>query len=113
MLVEELTVAERLFLWRFRQAVRRGIAAAKLGVERDVYGAWEDGRAEPEADVVAPALATVTYVRPREHFVILRRRAKLTVQQVAERMGCDRSTITKAERGNITINVLREFWGEM
>lgn len=109
MLVEETTLAERLFLWRHRRRLRREEAAAENGVELRTYAAWEDGQIVPDS-FAAPVLLGVRHIEPREHYLLLRRRARMSLSDVARAMGVGKQYVSKMERGVKALEPLRRFW---
>jgi transcriptional regulator with XRE-family HTH domain len=111
MLIEDTTKAERLYLWRHRRNVPRHVAASDLGTDVDTYAEWEDGRREIQTDDTAFAVL-VDGILPREHFLLLRKRAGLTLSQVARMLGVGKQHISKMERGIKGIDPLRAFWGQ-
>jgi hypothetical protein len=111
MLVEETTKAERLYLWRHRRNVPRHVAASDLGVDVKTYAELEDGRREIQKDDTAAGVL-VDGILPREHYVLLRKRAGLTLSAVARMIGVGKQHVSKMERGKKGIDPLRQFWGQ-
>ena len=112
MLVEEATFAERLFLWRHRLNVPRGDAARRLGISPARYADFETGRLDVKTwDSAYDVL--VDHILPREHFVLIRRREKLSLQDIADAIGCTRQLVSQMERGRREIRKLQEFWRQV
>ena len=108
MLEENLSRGERLYLRRWRNQVSSWDASRALGVDHRTYLQWE--RDEIQG---APEIALERGLEPREHYVILRFRARLTVSDIAKAMGCTPRTITLQERGTTKhCRMLMEYWGD-
>ena len=103
--MEDISIGERLWILRERKRQTIEDAAEERGVLAYIYQQWERGEEVPPFDV------PLDEVKPHEFYAILRRRAGLTRQDVARRIGVTLRAVRDAERGLAKLDKLREFWG--
>ncbi len=105
--MQPLSPAEILFIWRFRKDLTAEEAAYYWGVNYSRYRAWEAGSKGYSMRVPLGYAPTL-----REKLIILRRRAKLTQAQLAEKMGVSRQWLSQMEQGHAAVEKLGEFWAK-
>lgn len=105
MLEEHLTRGEKLYLQRKRFRQNSADSAARHDVSVEQYRRWEID-AETGPDVFLGGIEL------REHYAIMRRRMGLTLQDLADRMGCSINTVSRAESGNGPLTRVIEYWGD-
>lgn len=99
-----VTRAEALYIDRKRRGETQEDAARRHGVRLATYLAWERGTS------VCPVLPRA--VRDIDKFVLLRRRAGVTQQQLAGQIGCSVTWLSLMERGLAPQRLLEEYWCE-
>lgn len=100
-----LTKAERLLLARRREGITQQRAARRLRITRSRYVKIENGQVE--FSLPAPPTLKPT---DSERCFILRRREKITQEELAQEMGLCRYTINQMEMGGLEPSVLVEHW---
>lgn len=116
MAVGRLSHGERLLVDRRRRGLSQGEAAARYLLEPWQYGLAERDDSELSPDVwawvqtIAPRIRS-SELRPNERCLLLRRRARLTQEEVAEHMGRSRWWVNQMERGEAPCDELLEHWG--
>ena len=96
-------------MWRRRGDLSVAEAAAQIGVTVYRWRALEAGGAALEAGCAAAGIA-VGRLTPNEAATVQRRRAGLTVADVADQMGLSAWWVTQMERGSAPCDRLLEFW---
>lgn len=100
----DLTLAERVFLYRRRAGLTQAEAAEEAGVSVYQYRALERGERED------PVSVPLGRLRPHERCVILRRRAGLTIDRFAQLVRLSRWWVVQMERGAKAPDALVELW---
>ncbi len=96
---------ERLFIYRRRVRLTIDQLSYQLRVSVITYRRWEEGKLPRTCpDVEVGELSTI------EKCILLRRRAKLTQDMVAARMGIASIGVKRMEAGLIRIDDLVKFW---
>lgn len=109
MLLEDATYGEALAVDRRRRDETQAQAAERLGIT--VY-AYRKAEASAHRNGSSDSLPVVDVepLHPGEQCRILRRRAGLTLDQLAERMGCTAWWIAQMEHGKAPVDRLVEHW---
>lgn len=103
MLVSDLTPGERLWVLRRRRGITVDEAASEYKVSAYTYYRWEADKSEgpdPKLDIV----------EPYEHYALLRRRAGMTIADLAKLLGLSGFRVSKMERGKYPHTHLMLFW---
>lgn len=102
--VGELTVGETLLLARRRKGLGQRRMSRAFKITYDLYSRWE-------RDLVPGAPRQLLWgLQPHEVCLIRRRRAGLTQQAVADKLGLCRFWINRMEQGTAPVRDLAEFW---
>ena len=104
----KLTAGERLFIDRRRANETKDECAKAYEVSLYCYNQWEAG--EWSADMPTPSLGHLSKL---EGYVILRRRAGVTVAELAQVLGTSSWWVTRMEAGNAPADRLLTFWAKM
>lgn len=105
MKVRDLTPSERILLHRRRRAESQHDAAADYGVTLYRYRQWESGEEKP------PSIA-LGKVLPHEVCFLRRRRAGISLKDLADRLGVCRWWLCKMEYGNANADRLVAYWSQ-
>jgi len=100
----DLTAGERLVVARRRDDMTQARAADLAGVNRMRYSRWESDVYADQPHVVLGPLAL------HEQLYILRRRAGISRNEIADEIGCSRSWVTDMEWGRGTTQRLVDYW---
>lgn len=104
MLEEDLTPGEKLLLDRRRRKETLSKAASRWGATLAAYKGWETGaKGAPDVKLRGMTLP--------EQWVVLRLRAGLTQDQLAEKCGIWQTDVSKTEHGVKNFREIREFFG--
>jgi DNA-binding XRE family transcriptional regulator len=103
-----ITRSERLFIERRRLGESQEQAAWRHGISLNIYEQMERGQRAIPNDL----MPRIGDSEVHERCVVLRRRAQLTQDDVAQSVGCSVRWIQLMERGERPCALLREFWGE-
>lgn len=108
----DLTDGERLFIWRRRNNARQDWAAEQLDISLSLYLDYEHERL-PLRGAAARLMhaARLHTISTAEACVIARRRANLTIPDVAATMGRSRWWVNRMELGKAPVAELASFWG--
>lgn len=98
-----LTNSETLVIWRRREGLSRGAAAAKLGLGPKVY-------IESEQGIRKPKRMTLGHLKHHERCFIVRTRQGLTQEEVADKIGVSRYWVNLMENGKRDCARLMEFF---
>lgn len=101
----DLTRAEKLRLVRKRNKWTQPFAAKEFGAPLSRYRAWEKGKGNPPENAVGK-------LTPGEECWILRRRAGLTVRELAAKVGVCPYWIYLMEANRAPVDRLRDFWAK-
>lgn len=104
--VTDLSIAEKLTIYRRRQGYSQNKMAKIIGVHRNTYGRAERGEAE------VAMIPTVYPLLVHEECFILRRRLDMTQKECADHMGITRYWYNLMENGLAPSKKLEEFWYE-
>ena len=107
--VSELSLKEKLFLWRRRKGFGQKEAADFLNVSVTMLRHIERSHDEK---CHLENLPELYQLHPIEICLILRRRAGLTIPDCAEQAGVSRYWYNLMEQGKASENRLLAFWGE-
>lgn len=99
------TPGERLLICRRRKNHGQVEEAAEYGVHPDLYREWEADRGGEIPRVLPGEL------KPHEVCLLLRRRAKMTQNQLARLMKCTRLWVIQMENGDAPVDRLTTYWG--
>lgn len=99
-----ITAGERMYVVRRRRGWTQSKAARMCGTYRSQYQLWEADAEDGAPDTPVGCLST------EEMTLLLRRRAGLTQQQLADAIGCSRQWLVMMERGLAPIDTLTTFW---
>lgn len=102
--VNDLTRSEKLRLARRRTKTNQTEAAENFGVTVLLYRAWES---DPESE---PPDISLGKLKTCEQFWILRRRANLTLVDLAAEIGISPYWLHLMETGTAPIGRLRKYW---
>lgn len=103
MKTRDLSKAEKLILWRRRQGISQTDAAYHFDVSFSLYRRWEQGHGG------CPRVA-IGKLKECEQFSLVRRRAGMSVTELAEAMGISRWWLTRMENGTAPLDRLQEYW---
>lgn len=98
-----LTTGERLLLLRERDGIHQDEAARRLGIGERAYNA-----AETDRGAFTGRLRALGRLSDEERFAIARRRSKMHLAEVADRMKVTRVTVLAMERRGDA--KLKAFW---
>lgn len=101
-MVEEVTIGERLLIFRRRDGISQAEAAQQHGVSRNMYGEMERAESEP---------CIIVELSVPEKCLIMRRRRGYTQQECADRLGVTRFWYNQMEKGSAPVAELAKFWG--
>lgn len=104
----KLTPGEALYLRRRRDGLNQVAAAAKFGAHPDIYREWERDERTANQPHIRASLGSI---KPREHCVILRRRAGLKQRELAVIMEITRLWVLQMENGIAPADRLIKYWG--
>ena len=108
--IASLTDPEKLFLWRRRNGHTQAKAAKRCKVPMDQYVQAERGKDDDAQRLVRVAKVKLGRLEDHERCVVHRRRAKLTIRELAERLGRSRWWINQMELGYAPCEELLAFW---
>ena len=107
-MLENITLDERLFVWRERKSWSQAEAAAYHGTTSRIYGKWERGentRTDPRTVQVNAE------IKPLEQCILLRRRRGWTQLQTALEMEVSICWFKLMEWDERDPTALLSFWG--
>lgn len=104
--IQGLTVGENLLITRRRENESQEEVAKRLGITRNQYGRLE----RDQEDCVKVPLLKIDNLSPHEKCFLLRRRAELTQEEVAEEIGVTRFWLNQMELGKVSNAELVKFW---
>lgn len=108
MRTKDLTAGERLLIARRRLGESQDEAGARLGVSRYRYRKWEsDEYTDP-----GPPRANIGALKPFESCLIRRRRAGVSLAELAEAVGVTRWWLCQMEGGDAPADRLVAFWSD-
>jgi len=105
-----LSAAEQLFIYRRRKGLTQAKMSRKCHVSRVTYSSWELGTKEI---VSLPVWMPKVYSDKLEDFekcAILRRRACLEQEEIANELGVCRYWVNKMELAKEPCEILTEYW---
>lgn len=105
--VEGMTVGERLLIARRRSGESQETIARRLGMTRNVYGRVERDDEDIHSGISLPELGELSQ---EEICILLRRRAGLTQEECAEKIGVTRFWFNQMETGKVSSSDLVKFW---
>lgn len=107
MLEKDLTPGEKLWLNRRRLQKSMRKRAEDYDVSLHTYWCWEQD--DPSHDIPDIDLGGID---PGEHYAIVRRRANMSIHELAREMRVSRADISLMERGKKKdCSRLQEYWG--
>ena len=105
--VKGMTVGERLLIARRRDNESQETVARRLGMTRNFYGRLERDDEDLSAGISLPELGELTQ---DEVCLLLRRRAGLTQEECADKLGITRFWFNQMETGKVPCSDLVKFW---
>jgi DNA-binding XRE family transcriptional regulator len=105
--LEGMTVGERLLIARRRSNESQETVARQLGLTRNVYGRLERDDEDLHSGISLPELGELSQ---EEICVLLRRRAGLTQEECADKIGVTRFWFNQMETGKVSCADLVKFW---
>lgn len=105
--VKGLTLGETLLISRRRSNESQETIARRLGMTRNVYGRVERDDEDVPSGIALPELGELTQ---DEVCLILRRRAGLTQEECADKIGVTRFWFNQMETGKVSVSDLVKFW---
>lgn len=105
--IEGMSVGERLLIARRRSGESQETVARRFGLTRNSYGRVERDDEDLCAGISLPELGELTQ---DEVCLILRRRAGLTQEECAEKIGVTRFWFNQMETGKVSVTDLVKFW---
>ena len=103
----DLSVGERILIWRRREGYTQPDAAAVLGISQNLIKKKEADDSGPEV-----AVPFIGDLYSHEICFILRRRSGWTIPACAEQAGVSRYWYNLMEQGKACPDRLVEYWGE-
>ena len=101
-----LSLAEKLLLWRRREGLTQREAGKRLEISRNTYGILEREESH-KSDLIAAPLGDI---RPYEKCFIMRRRSGMTIPMCAEQAGISRYWYNLMELGKASPERLVAYW---
>lgn len=105
--LEGMTVGERLLIARRRSNESQETVARRLGMTRNTYGRLERDDEDLHSGISLPELGELTQ---EEICILLRRRAGLTQEECADKIGVTRFWFNQMEMGKVSSSDLVKFW---
>ncbi len=105
--IEGMTVGERLLIARRRANESQETVARHLGMTRNTYGRLERDDEDLHSGISLPELGELTQ---EEICILLRRRAGLTQEECADKIGVTRFWFNQMEMGKVSSSDLVKFW---
>jgi len=106
--VSDLTVGERLLVWRRREGYNQPDAACILGVSRYLYENLEHGVSEEPLKEMPHLSDLYSY----EICFVMRRRSGWSIPQCADQAGVSRYWYNLMEQGKANPETLIKYWCE-
>lgn len=97
---------EKFYINRKRLGITQEEMADQLGTQTIQISLWERGLSPNPV----PACASVDPLKPHERCVLLRKRAELTVNQLAKHIKVSRITVIKMEKGEWNCSRLLDYY---
>jgi DNA-binding XRE family transcriptional regulator len=102
-----MSVGERLLIARRRSNESQETAARRFGMTRNTYGRLERDDEDLHSDISLPELGELMQ---EEICILLRRRAGLTQEECADKIGFTRFWFNQMEMGKVSSSDLVKFW---
>ncbi len=105
--IEGMTVGERLLIARRRSNESQETVARRFDMTRNTYGRLERDDEDLHSGISLPELGELTQ---EEICILLRRRAGLTQEECADKIGVTRFWFNQMEMGKVSSSDLVKFW---
>ncbi len=106
--VSDLTLGEKLLIWRKRKGFTQKEAAPYLSMSWNFYKEVENGKRE----IRLTEIPFIGELEANEICLILRKRSGWTINECAEDAGISRYWYNMMEKGKVSPNLLVRYWGE-
>jgi DNA-binding XRE family transcriptional regulator len=106
--ITELTLGDKLFLWRRRMGFSQDAVAARFEVCSSTYRLWEKDRMKPKGKV--DVRVNIEDVTEPEFCALIRRKHGVTQGQLAKELDVSRQWVNYMEFGKEKHDRLVKYW---